>query len=358
MFQPIRIQYVRIPMSIRAAEYPVKRDSYEAEKVDSAKIKEGLTAVKVVDTEETIQSLLQLWNLFVQWASQLGTPNKPGTMPIGLDALLRKRYEYSQDKLRRVLEELSMVSYFYNNIKANVPLLQRMSVVILQFLWDQYLSNEEQIALFKRMRSDAAFSSIMDSIWGEQKVVAGSTIGFRMINRSSNTLEYYTLRDTVFTLEQNGVIIKRLDDASSTAGLRANTETTGYLYGSLNVKRGQFVFKTNVPVQPNDENPEKEVKGRGRECANSSASTYHKDKLYGLGEKAKESLRTDLGLNRSTIEQGPRAIPKTNANMICALTELTLRFLNANAVDGKIWFFRPVATLKTGHPALVGMKIE
>lgn len=358
MFQPIRIQDVRIPMSIRAAEYPVKRDSYEAEKLEPAKIKEGLTAVKVVDTEETIQSLLQLWKLFVQWASELGIPNKSGTMPTGLDSLLRKRYEYSQDKMRRVLEELTMVTYFYNNIKTNPALLQRISVVVLQFLWDQYLSNEEQFALFKTMRTDTVFSSIMDAIWGEQKVIAGSTVGFRMINRSSNTLEYYTFRDTVFTLEQNAVIIKRLDDASSTAGLRANTDTTGYLYGSLNVKRGQFVFKTNVPVVPNDDNPEKEVKGRGRECANSSASTYHKDKLYGLGEKAKESLRTDLGLNRSTIEQGPRAIPKTNANMICTLTELTLRFLHANAIDKKFWFFRPVATLKTGHPALVGMKIE
>jgi hypothetical protein len=355
MFQPIRIQDVRIPMSIRAAEYPVKRDTYEPEKLEAAKIKEGLTAVKVVNTEETIQSLVQLWSLFVKWAGDLGEPKKTGDMPPGLDALLRKRYDYSQDKLRRVLEELSMVTYFYNNIKATPALLQRMSLVILQFLWDQYLSNEEQFALFKRMRIDAAFVSVMDNVWGEQKVVAGTTVGFRVINRSSNTLEYYTLRDNAFVLEQNGVIIKRLDDASSTAGLRANSDTTGYLYGTLNVKRGQFVFKTNVPVVPNDE---KEVKGRGRECANSSASTYHKDKLYGLGEKANESLRTDLGLNRSIIEQGPRAIPKTNANMICTLTELTLRFLHANAVDRKFWFFRPVATLKTGHPALVGMKIE
>jgi hypothetical protein len=360
MFQPIRIQDVRIPMSIRAAEYPVKRDSYEAEKVEPAKIKEGLTTVKVVDTEETIQSLMQLWSLFVKWAGELAEPKKTGAMPPGLDALLRKRYDYSQDKMRRVLEELSMVTYFYNNIKATPALLSRMTIVILQFLWDQYLSNEEQFALFKRLRTDPMFASVMDTIWNEQKVSAGSTVGFRMINRSTNTLEYYTLRDNTFSLEQNGVIIKRLDDASTTAGLRANTDTTGYLYGTLNVKRGQFVFKTNVPVAPNEENPEKEIKGRGRECANSSASTYHKDKLYGLGEKAAEptALRTDLGLNRSVIEQGPRAIPKTNANMICTLTELTLRFFHANAIDTKFWFFRPIATLKTGHPAIVGMKIE
>lgn len=360
MFQPIRIQDTRIPMSIRAAEYPVKRDSYEAEKVEPAKIREGLTTVKVVDTEETIQSLLQLWNFFVQWASQLGTPGKTGAMPVGLDALLRKRYDYSPDKLRRVLEELSMVSYFYNNIKGVPALLQTMTLMVLQFLWDQYLSNEEQFALFKRMRTDTALSAVMDRVWNEQKVSVDTTLGFRMINRSNAKLEYYTLRDGGFVVEENGVVIQRFDNGSSTAGLRANKRTTGYLYGTLNVKRGQLVFKTNEPVEPNDEDPTHEVKGRGRECANSSASQYHKEKLYKLGEKAAETtaLRSDLGMNPSILERGPRAIPKTNANMICTLTELTLRFLHANAVDGKFWFFRPIATVKTGHPSIVGLKIE
>ena len=361
MFQPIRIQDVRIPMSIRAAEYPVKRDSYVAEKVEPAKIKEGLTAVKVVDTEESTKSLLQLWNLFVVWATELGRPSKTeGAMPVGLDALLRKRYDYSPDKLRRVMEELSMVSYFYNNVKGIPSLLPTLTIVIMQFLWDQYLSNEEQFALYKRMRTDDALSPIMDRVWGEQKVSIGTTIGFRLINRATAKLEYYTLGDNGFVLEENGVIIDRYDSKSATAGLRANQTTTAYLYGTLNVKRGQFVFKTNEPVPPNDEDPKLEVKGRGRECANSSASTYHKEKLYRLGEEAAKTtaLGNDLGMRPSILEQGPRAIPKTNANMICTLTELMLRFLHANAVNGKFWFFRPIATLKTGHPAIVGMKIE
>lgn len=360
MFQPIRIEDVRIPMSIRAAEYPVKRDSYEAEKVEPAKIKEGLTTVKLVDTEETIKSLLQLWNFFVMWATDLGLVGKTGAMPVGLDALLRKRYDYSPDKLRRVLEELSMVTYFYNNVKGKPDLLPNLPIVLLQFLWDQYLSNEEQFALFKKMRTDPALSPVMDRVWSEQKVTNGSDIGFRLLNRSTAKLEYYTLGQNGFVLEQNGVIIQGYDEESSTAGLRANKNTTGYLYGTLNVKRGQFVFKTNEPVPPKDEDPKLEVKGRGRECANSSASTYHKEKLYKLGEEAAKltALGSDLGMKPSVIEQGSRAIPKTNANMICTLTELMLRFMNARAVDSKFWFFRPIATLKTGHPAIVGMKIE
>ena len=354
MFQPIRILDTRIPMAIRAAEYPVKRDNYEAEKLEAAKIEAGLTDVKQVDTREKIQELVQLWNFFVIWASELAFPGKQGTMPIGLEPLLRKRYDYSLDKARRVLEELSMVSYFYNNLKSTPALLDNLHILVLQFVWDEYLSNDEQFTLFKLMRDDTKLAPIMDRVWEENKVSIGSTIGFRMINRMSAKLEYYTKKESEFVPEQSGPIIERYDSESPVASLQANTETTGYLYGTLNIKRGQFVFKTNEPVLP------EKAKGRGRECANSSASTYHKEKLYDLGRKAAEptALRSDLGMKASIIEQGPRAIPKTNANMICTLTELTLRFLHSKAIDKKFWFFRPIATLKTGHPSIVGMKIE
>jgi hypothetical protein len=91
-----------------------------------------------------------------------------------------------------------------------------------------------------------------------------------------------------------------------------------------------------------------------------AASKYHKDKLYEIGAKAAEptALGMDLGLNPGVIERGPRSLPKTNSNMICALTDLALRILDAKAVDKKRWFFRPVATLKTGHPSIVALKIE
>lgn len=360
LFQPIRIPDLRIPMAIRAAEYPVKRDSYEFEKLAAPKVEAGLTTVSQVD----VAKLTQLWSLLTKWCLELGVPNKNGAMPAGLEPLIRKRYEYSSDKLRRVTEELSMITYLYNNIKMNADLLFTYKDVVMYFLWDEYLTNDEQFTLFKQLRGDSAAEAIMDPVWAEQKVTLGTDVGFRLVQRFSAKFEYYSYRSTsnTFELELSDRMIQGFDrENRKTSGLRANSTTCGYVYGTLNVKRGEFVFKTNTPVVPNDEDPAAEDKGKkGRECAGSSASKYHKDKLYEIGAKAAEdtALRTDMGLNAGVIERGPRAIPKTNSNMICALTDLALRVLDAKAVDRKRWFFRPVATLKTGHPSIVALKIE
>jgi hypothetical protein len=359
LFQPIRIPDLRIPMAIRAAEYPVKRDSYEFEKVAPPKIEAGLTTVGQVD----VGKLTQLWSLMMKWCLELAVPNKTGAMPPLLEGLLRKRYEYSSDKLRRVMEELSMITYLYNNIKTNTELLMTYKDVVMYFLWDEYLTNDEQFALFKQLRADSSAAAIMDPVWAEQKLTWGTDVGFRLIQRFSAKFDYYsydaTKNDFVPVVSER--MIQGFERDNPVTGLRANRNTCGYLYGTLNVKRGDFVFKTNTPVAPNDEDPALEDKGKkGRECAGSSASKYHKDKLYEIGAKAGEdsALRTDLGLNAAVIERGPRALPKTNSNMICALTDLALRILDAKAVDRKRWFFRPVATLKTGHPSIVALKIE
>ncbi len=360
LFQPIRILDLRIPMAIRAAEYPVKRDNYEYTKVEPAKVEAGLTTVSKVD----VSKLMELWSLCLKWCMDLSVPNRTGAMPPGLEALLRKRYEYSADKLRRILEELSMITYFYNNIKTNAPLLQTYKDVVMLFLWDEYLTNDEQFTLFKQLRNDATSDSIMSAVWAENKLTLGSDIGFRLIQRFSGKFEYYSYRSqsNTFEVELSDRMIQGFErENKKTFGLRANKNTCGYIYGTLNVKRGEFVLKTNTSVDANDEDPSAEDKGKkGRECAGSSASKYHKDKLYEIGSKAAEltALKTDLGLNADTIEKGPRSLPKTNSNMICTLTDLALRMLDARAVDTKRWFFRPIATLKTGHPSIVALKIE
>jgi hypothetical protein len=359
LFQPIRIPDLRIPMAIRAAEYPIKRDSYEFEKLPAPKIEAGLTTVSQVDEEK----LVAFWSLIAKWCLELASPNKNGAMPVGLEPLLRKRYEYSTDKLRRVMEELSMITYLYNNIKTNPDVLLVYKDVVMYFLWDEYLTNEEQFTLFKKLRENPAFKPVMDPVWDEQRLTWGSEVGFRLIQRFSAKFEYYSFDATKqeFTPVVSDRMIQGFERENKTTGLRANRNTCGYIYGTLNVKRGEFVFKTNTPVAPNDEDPALEDKGKkGRECAGSSASKYHKDKLYEIGQKAAEptALGTDLGLNAAVIERGPRSLPKTNSNMICALTDLALRILDAKAVDKKRWFFRPVATLKTGHPSIVALKIE
>ena len=82
----------------------------------------------------------------------------------------------------------------------------------------------------------------------------------------------------------------------------------------------------------------------GRECKNVSGVTSHKKTLVEIGEMAKASIGTDLDLNTDTLENKR---PFKNAPRVCTLTNLALRMLNE--LDDKWWFYRPIASFKSGH---------
>lgn len=353
LFQPIRIVDVRIPMAIRAAEYPVKRDNYEPEKLEAVKIEEGRGTVR----KSTEGDLRSLWMAILGWCQILSTVNKDGKMPDDLTRMIETRYEYSVERRRRVIEELSMITFFYNSIRDKKPIVELFGKVVLCFLWDEYLTNEEQKSLFKILYNDPVAKPLMNDVWRENVMMYSNTYAFRVVNRDTADIEYFTLKGTELVKETIGRAIELFDSKSTTYTLRANNETCGFLYGTVNVKRGEFVFKTNEPVPkiPEEEyekNPKIEDKGKkGRECAASSNTTLHKTKLYKLGEVAlrASSFGTDMGLNKERL----KSIDKPNSNMICTLLNLSFRMLDAKQVENKSWFFRPVATIKTGHPSML-----
>ena len=112
----------------------------------------------------------------------------------------------------------------------------------------------------------------------------------------------------------------------------------GPVYGFIVAKKGTFVFKT-------DEFIENKRIG-GQECANSTNMKDKMNKLMMLGDILKESNRTDFELNKTTI-YGER--PLKAAARVCTLMDIVLRFLHAEKVQDKKWFFRPVQSqlLKT-----------
>jgi hypothetical protein len=63
------------------------------------------------------------------------------------------------------------------------------------------------------------------------------------------------------------------------------------------------------------------------------------NKLMMLGDILKESNRTDFELNKTTIF-GER--PLKAAARVCTLMDVVLRFLHAEKVQDKKWFFRPI----------------
>ena len=74
--------------------------------------------------------------------------------------------------------------------------------------------------------------------------------------------------------------------------------------------------------------------------------TGHITNLIELGDILKANGKSDFDLNRGIIV-GTRKIK--NSTRACTLMNLLIRFLDADKVQGKRWFFRPVQALYTGH---------
>ena len=85
--------------------------------------------------------------------------------------------------------------------------------------------------------------------------------------------------------------------------------------------------------------------GRGKECGNVSGMAGHITSLVQLGDILKENGKSDFDLNRAMISY--RKIK--NPTRACTLMNLIMRFLDADKVMSKRWFFRPVQGFYTGH---------
>ena len=74
--------------------------------------------------------------------------------------------------------------------------------------------------------------------------------------------------------------------------------------------------------------------------------TGHISNLVEIGDILKAAGKSDFDLNRGTI-LGTRKIK--NSTRACTLINLLIRYLDADMINGKRWFFRPVQTYYTGH---------
>jgi hypothetical protein len=142
-------------------------------------------------------------------------------------------------------------------------------------------------------------------------------------------------------------IIKLLEDPENDPyqNLKADSSKTGEVYGTVNFKRGIFVFKTNRPVAPGKK-PDV-----GSECGNVSTVSAHMKLIKEIGELSARYAKTTMGLQTEVLE-GARTFKK-NSNKVCMLTDLALRMLDSMGTNGKRWFYRPISTIKTGHRGLL-----
>ena len=72
----------------------------------------------------------------------------------------------------------------------------------------------------------------------------------------------------------------------------------------------------------------------------------HLTNLMFIGDLLRTHVKTDFNLNRDTLVT-ERSIK--GSIRICTLMNLLLRFMDAERMEGKRWFFRSVEAYYTGH---------
>lgn len=369
LFQPELVADTSLPLALRLASYPVKRDSYEPrsipvhvnvkENVEKQKQnknqnqnqkekeeKEALDQDTGIDEEPTLLDYESFWLSIKNWCQTLANGSATTVIPPEVINTTQKRYGGNKNELKRVMFEIEMVNWLYVTVRTKESYRKLFAQIVLELIWDKYLKQGEQLKIYTTENESA--DELTKRTWNENvvssKMANGFKTAFRVLNPTNGKLIYHC---PTGICDPSLIKVFEEDSSDILRGLVANQTTSAKIYGTVNFKRGNFVFKTNEAVDP-----KKKLPDVGSECSVVSSISAHFTLLKEIGMMIQPILGTDLDLNEGMLEKSPIRSFK-NAIRACALTELVLRLLDKLKVQEKRWFYRPIATLKTGHRGIM-----
>jgi hypothetical protein len=369
LFQPELVADTSLPLALRLASYPVKRDSYEPrsvpvvplnKKTETGTGKETGTETETATEKETekgeekeeekeedeISDYTPFWSSIKKWSLDLINGSATTVLPTEVINAARSRYGSNKNELKRVMFEIEMIQWLYVTVREKESYRKLFGQIVLEVIWDKYLRHGEQFKIYTTENGSA--DELTKRTWIENvvssKMAGGFKTGFRVLNPSTGKLIYHC---PTGPCDPSLIKVFEEDPSDPLKGLVANTNTTAKIYGTVNFKRGNFVFKTNEAVEPTKKKPDV-----GSECSIVSTISAHFTLLKTIGAMIEPILGTDLDLNEGILEKSPLRT-FTNQIRACALTELVLRLLDKLKVKDKRWFYRPIATLKTGHRGIM-----
>jgi hypothetical protein len=361
IFQPYSISDIRIPLAIRSAKFPIKRDDYIGKTMEIPRL--GLPSLDRVPLGAFAVST----SAAAAAAAAAATPAALQSNTLGTSAIEMYNYNEPWKILQEWINKIVDDSYskspdnpdFGNWVLhvagGNTQLIERCNKIIaytidftkywrsagaknasqlkdalLDFYFDSWLTMDEKL--------DAG---VKHSDWARDR--------FGSCYRRFGSIDVYIITDP-----RNGAILYLCDgrpcaksvidtikaDKESKLSQRSEIfrEKSGSLYGFMSPKRGQLVFKTDIPP------PNKGDKvGRGSECAIVSTMKAHLDKidmLVDLMNKHGDRFGHWNTRLRDDIKGSIKA---------CTIIEILLRYLEKVGLDKKIWFYNSVEAILAGH---------
>jgi len=358
IFQPNVIQDQAIPLALRYGRYPIKRDSYQAEKLiapptgtvrkitttkplaatipASETVMPSIVEASYVPEADTLDEARELWteiNTWLDsWAKDDATAISEDIPPSLTKAILT--YVGDLNKKDNIEARLKKLQWWGRSIIGVENGLRDLRLVARQFIWDSFLKGREQIAFIHEGMPHA------DEAGNEQSVVSGSTKAQRYL--ALDTKEPVYICDgspcspailQLFTRSVTDPIIN----------VKANQRVTAELYGFMVPWENAMMFKTNTPK------PEGKDPGGGAACSIVSNVSGHRKKIVDLGQilaQYNEGQTFDLTDEKLTVTR-----KLTGAPNFCALMEIILRWMDVRKemYGSKRFFYRPLSSYYSKH---------
>ena len=332
IFQPEVFRGLAIPTAVRMLEIPVTRDAalYEPDLAAAA----AAVAVEAPKEERDSESL---WDAVNTWAEEV----RKGTA-VGLPAYVTSELSSvggSHVYIDELKERLMSFVWLYTSVKESVESRDTLASVLLDFVWDEVLTQATREALLTAKSGEALREVTPDSFWDRE-----GSVFIRLYNTETGGITFFTRTEVGAVPTKMAVRELLIKDTKADPLLArpVDVTTTGVRYGFL-VQRGpnDMIFKVTKSLAVGMK------VGRGSACSSSSASAkFEVKELIRLGTLLRSAGKSDLGLNEDELN-GRRRLQ--NVNRICTLSNMVLRFLDRAKFQGKRWFYRALEAKLTGH---------
>jgi hypothetical protein len=327
IFQPNVYADLTIPLAIRIASFPVKRDLYTPQEYEIPE------TVEEVYDEQSLEAIDDFWKAVMVWTEHLSTSMKYVKPPGEIE---QRRIAVSHDDMELLefyQQTIEIIEWFHISFQASTQKNpESFRKAVLFYLWDEWLTLEEQKYLVY-----SSGINVQECVRNHQYSI-GRILVNRFMDPKTGHLQYLCEDGTVCDQSIIDQVIRNKDEPIKR--FPVNVNTTGSIYGIIVPKDSEMVFKTDKP-------PEVGGKiGKGKECGNVSGTSAHITSLIHVGDILKQHGKTDFQLNRAMLA-GPRKI--TNSTRTCTLLDLSLRFLDIEEIERKKWFFRSIEAYYIGY---------
>ncbi len=323
IFQPEIYQRLEIPLSLRMANHPLKRDMY------TPISKNDLFQEFVQNTTKPVETRVEedgnkLWNILQEYIQGLRKENVDNIKTFTNKLIAYFNSKTDIDKVKKtnqsILEFISL--FFMKHLSEEETYEELYRNCLLEYFWDEWIPNSQKLELLKNP-SDRVLQVGRENILNfEEKI-------YRFMNLEKGYMEYICNGEAcqqAFIDYYEGSSFK---DPLKTSLL--SSTNTGLPYGFLVSKPEQhkLIFKTK----------DTHDKSAGQECAIVSDPRHSRDKLLSLLNILQSNGHDFIDIDLTSFK---------NVSQSCTLLNLLLRMMDTLQVNRQHWFYRPIRSYLNG----------